>query len=243
MFLKSIELEGFKSFAKKTYVEFDDGISAIIGPNSSGKSNIADAIAWVLGESKNSAGFSVEELIFNGNEKHSKSETAKVTLTFIDGTKITRTVARTGEDKFFINEKLTTEDDVRSLLEKTGIYENSCVVINQDVLQKLAEDKSDKNLSESEKAYAFISSTLSSTGEKVLPLYVVDDIDAFFDAKHIERFIEMLQKVESKTQLIVITHNKKVIQAVSQMIGVSVDDTDMSKVMSLLLDKDSRKSE
>lgn len=243
MFLKSIELEGFKSFAEKTYVEFGDGISAIIGANSSGKSNIADGVAWVFGEGKNSGTFSVEELIFNGNEKHAKRETAKVTLTFIDETKITRTLSRAGEENFFINEKVATENEVRPLLEKTGICKNSCVVINQDVLQKLAEDKSDKNLSESEKAYAFISSTLSSTGEKVLPLYVLDDIDAFFDAKHIERFIELLRKVESKTQLIVITHNKKVIQAASQMIGVSVDDTDMSKVMSLLLDKNSRKSE
>lgn len=243
MFLKSIELEGFKSFAENTHVEFGDGISAIIGANSSGKSNIADAVAWVLLEGKNSGTFSAEELIFNGNEKHAKSETAKVTLTFVDETKITRTVARTGEDNFFINEKPTTENEVRSLLEKTGICKNSCVVINQDVLQKLAEDKSDKNLSESEKAYAFISSTLSSTGEKVLPLYVLDDIDAFFDAKHIERFIELLRKVENKTQLIVITHNKKVIQAASQMIGVSVNDIGVSKVMSLSLDKNSRESE
>lgn len=237
MFLKSIELEGFKSFAENTHVEFGDGISAIIGPNNSGKSNIADGVAWVFGEGKNSVCFSADNVIFRGNEKHAKSETAKVTLTFVDETKITRTVARTGEDKFFINEKPTIENEVRSLLEKTGIYENSCVVINQDVLQKLAEGKSDKNLSESEKGYAFISSTLSSTGEKLLPLYILDDIDAFFDAKHIERFIELLRKVENKTQLIVITHNKKVIQAASQMIGVSVNDTDMSKVMSLLLDK------
>lgn len=243
MFLKSIELEGFKSFAENTHVEFGDGITAIIGANSSGKSNIADAVAWVFGEGKNSAGFSVEELIFNGNEKHAKSETAKVTLTFIDETKITRTLSRTGEDNFFINEKPTTENEVRSLLEKTGICKNSCVFINQDVLQKLAEGKSDKNLSESEKAYAFISSTLSSTGEKVLPLYVVDDIDAFFDDKNLERFIEMVQDAENKTQLIVITHNKKVIQAASQMIGVSVDDTGMSNVMSISLDKNSRESE
>lgn len=243
MFLKSIELEGFNSFAEKTYVEFGSGITAIIGPNSSGKSNIADGVAWGFGESKNSAGFSAEELFFNGNEKHAKSETAKVTLTFIDETKITRTLSRTGEDNFFINEKPTTENEVRSLLEKTGIYENSCVFINQDVLQKLAEDKSDKNLSESEKAYAFISSTLSNTGEKLLPLYVLDDIDAFFDDKKFERFIELLRKVETKTQLIVITHNKKVIQAASQMIGVSVNDIGVSKVMSLSLDKNSRESE
>ena len=87
MFLKSLELNGFKSFAQKTLLEFPVGITAIVGPNGSGKSNIIDAIRWLLGEreAKNLRGGKAEDLIFNGTPKRPRVGMAGASLRFDNG--------------------------------------------------------------------------------------------------------------------------------------------------------------
>src|SRR3990167_11428716 len=113
MFLKSLELNGFKSFAQKTVLEFPKGITAIVGPNGSGKSNIIDAIRWLLGErdAKNIRGEKMENLIFAGTPKKSKMGMASVGLFFNNGSgffpmdlreiSVVRKVARDGLSQYF----------------------------------------------------------------------------------------------------------------------------------------------
>ena len=83
MFLKSLDINGFKSFADKTHIEFSDGITSLLGPNGCGKSNIVDSIKWVLGEqsTKTLRAGKMEDVIFNGNDKRKPLQFAEVTLT------------------------------------------------------------------------------------------------------------------------------------------------------------------
>ena len=116
MYLKSLEVQGFKSFPDKTLIRFGDDITAIVGPNGSGKSNISDAIRWVMGEqsAKGLRGAKMEDVIFGGTEKRNQVGFAQVTLV-IDNTEhifpsmeesevaITRRYNRSGESEYYIN--------------------------------------------------------------------------------------------------------------------------------------------
>ena len=115
MFLKSLEIYGFKSFADRTHISFADGITALLGPNGCGKSNVVDAIKWVLAEnkSKNLRAASMEDVIFNGTEARPALSIAEVTLTIanengllpMEDTEIAikRRLYRSGENQYFIN--------------------------------------------------------------------------------------------------------------------------------------------
>lgn len=143
MYLKTLELVGFKSFAEKTKLEFDRGITAIVGPNGCGKSNIADAIRWVLGEQSARAlrGSKMEDCIFNGTDTHKPLGMAEVSITLGDcektlGTEynevtVTRRVLRTGEGQYFINKTLCRLKDIQRLFMDTGIGTNSYAVMEQ----------------------------------------------------------------------------------------------------------------
>ncbi|MBU1178746.1 AAA family ATPase [Patescibacteria group bacterium] len=123
MRLKSLKIIGFKSFAKSTTLEFPRAISAIVGPNGSGKSNVAEAIAWVLGEQsiKNLRGKKGEDLIFNGSSSAAKMGKASAALVF-DGPKgetaVSRIVYRDGLNEYFVNNKKTRLKDVAEFLNK-----------------------------------------------------------------------------------------------------------------------------
>ena len=118
MYLKSVEMQGFKSFADKIYLNFNPGITAIVGPNGSGKSNISDAIRWVMGEQsvKSLRGSRMEDVIFSGTEVRKPQGFAEVSLVLDNSTRIfpldyeevtvTRRVYRSGEGEYFINRVL-----------------------------------------------------------------------------------------------------------------------------------------
>ena len=143
MYLKTLELVGFKSFASKTKLHFEPGMTAIVGPNGCGKSNISDAIRWVLGEQSAKAlrGSKMEDVIFNGTDDHKPLSMAEVSLTLADcesalGTEydevtITRRVLRSGEGQYFINKAPCRLKDIQRLFMDTGIGTNSYSLMEQ----------------------------------------------------------------------------------------------------------------
>src|SRR5258708_2460294 len=141
MYLKRLEIQGFKSFANKTTLEFEKGTTAVVGPNGSGKSNVADAIRWVLGEQslKQLRGKKSEDIIFAGSEKKQKMSFAAVTVTFDNADKripldyseisITRTITRSGESDYLINGNKVRLLDVIDLILKSNIGTSRHTVI------------------------------------------------------------------------------------------------------------------
>jgi chromosome segregation protein len=133
MHLQSLELLGFKSFADKTIFNFHDGITAIVGPNGCGKSNVLDAVRWVLGEqsAKSLRGDEMADVIFNGSDKRKPVGFAEVSVTFTDCAKdlgvdwhdvrVTRRVYREGNSEYFLNKTPCRLRDVQALFADTGI--------------------------------------------------------------------------------------------------------------------------
>lgn len=144
--LKSLELQGYKTFANRTVFEFSDNITAIVGPNGSGKSNIADSIRWVLGEQSYNVlrGRKTEDMIFSGSEKRSRSGMASATITFDNSTSwlpiefsevaITRRAYRDGQNEYLINGKRTRLKDVSELLSQSGLAERTYTIIGQGLV-------------------------------------------------------------------------------------------------------------
>lgn len=143
MFLKKIEIQGFKSFADRIQIEFQPGINAIVGPNGSGKSNVTDAIRWVLGEQsvKSLRGSKLEDIIFAGSLKRKPLGMAEVTVVLdnedhflpLDFTEIsiTRRVFRSGESEFYLNKVPCRLKDIQELLMDTGIGKDGYSIISQ----------------------------------------------------------------------------------------------------------------
>ncbi len=143
MYLKSLELIGFKSFAEHTLMEFGTGMTTIVGPNGCGKSNISDAVRWVLGEqsAKLLRGSKMEDCIFNGTDSRKPLGMAEVSLTIADCEKtlqteyheitVTRRVFRSGEGQYFINKTPCRLKDIQRLFMDTGIGTNSYSLMEQ----------------------------------------------------------------------------------------------------------------
>ncbi len=149
MYLKSIEIQGFKSFANKLFFEFDKGFTGIVGPNGSGKSNIADAVRWVLGEqsAKQLRGASMQDVIFAGTENRKPLSYAYVAITFdnadralpIDYAEVTvaRRVYRSGESEYILNGNPCRLKDVQELFYDTGLGKEGYSIIGQGQIDKI----------------------------------------------------------------------------------------------------------
>lgn len=153
MRLKSLEIKGFKSFADKTLINFDESITGIVGPNGCGKSNIVDSIRWVIGEQKIShlRSENLESLVFNGSKSRSASGLAEVSLTF-ENTKnllptefntvtITRKFYKSGESEYRLNDVQCRLKDIQNLFMDTGVSTDSYAIIELGMVDDLIKDK------------------------------------------------------------------------------------------------------
>lgn len=153
MRLKSLEIKGFKSFADKTVLNFDEGITGVIGPNGCGKSNIIDSIRWVIGEHKisNLRSENLESLVFNGSKTRSASGLAEVSLTF-ENTKnllptefntvtVTRKYYKSGESEYRLNDVACRLKDIHNLFMDTGISTDSYAIIELGMVDDIIKDK------------------------------------------------------------------------------------------------------
>ena len=156
MFLKSVEIQGFKSFADKTVLRFGKGVTAVVGPNGSGKSNISDAVRWVLGEqsTKNLRGQSMEDVIFSGTTDRRPHGFAEVTLVIDnkdrslnfdnDEVAVTRRYYRSHESEYLINKAVVRLKDVHELFMDTGLGRDGYSMIGQGKIDNIVSSKSDE---------------------------------------------------------------------------------------------------
>ena len=161
MFLKSLELQGFKSFPDKTKLLFERGTTVIVGPNGSGKSNISDAMRWVLGEisSKSLRGTKMEDIIFGGADSRRPMGFAEVSVTFDntdeenrldfpgDEVTVTRRYYRAGESEYFINRRACRLRDIYELFMNTGVGRDGYSIIGQGKIAEIISRKSDERRS------------------------------------------------------------------------------------------------
>ena len=153
MRLKSLEIKGFKSFADKTVINFDEGITGIIGPNGCGKSNIVDSIRWVIGEHKisNLRSENLESLVFNGSRSRSASGLAEVSLTFentrnllpteFNTVTVTRKFYKSGESEYRLNDVQCRLKDIHNLFMDTGVSTDSYAIIELGMVDDIIKDK------------------------------------------------------------------------------------------------------
>ena len=161
MYLKSLELQGFKSFPDKTKLTFEGGSTVIVGPNGSGKSNISDAMRWVLGEvsSKSIRGTKMEDIIFGGADSRRPMGYAEVSVTFdnsgmlgrldcpYDEVTVTRRYYRSGESEYFINRRACRLKDIYELFMNTGVGRDGYSIIGQGKIAEIVSKKSDERRS------------------------------------------------------------------------------------------------
>ena len=158
MRLNKIEIKGFKSFGDKTIINFNSGVTGIVGPNGCGKSNIVDAIRWVLGEQKTKLLRSdkMENIIFNGSKSRKKLQLAEVSISF-DNTKnlipteystvtITRKYFRSGDSEYFLNDVKCRLKDITNLFLDTGISSNNYAIIELSMVDNILNDKDNSRL-------------------------------------------------------------------------------------------------
>ena len=161
MYLKSLELQGFKSFPDKTKLTFEGGSTVIVGPNGSGKSNISDAMKWVLGEvsSKSIRGTKMEDIIFGGADSRRPMGYAEVSVTFdnsgmigrldcpYDEVTVTRRYYRSGESEYFINRRACRLKDIYEMFMNTGVGRDGYSIIGQGKIAEIVSKKSDERRS------------------------------------------------------------------------------------------------
>ena len=156
MYLKSIEVQGFKSFANKLTFEFQEGITGIVGPNGSGKSNVADAVRWVLGEqsAKQLRGGQMQDVIFAGTEARKAQGFASVAITFdnsdhvldvdYEEVTVTRRLYRSGESEYIINGSQVRLKDIQEIFYDTGIGQEGYSIIGQGQIDRILSGKAEE---------------------------------------------------------------------------------------------------
>lgn len=201
MRLTRLEVAGFKSFAKKTELQFGSGITAVIGPNGSGKSNISDAVRWVLGEQSARAlrGTKMEDVIFNGTEKRKPQSMCEVTLTFDNSdhllptpfseVAVTRRMYRSGESEYLLNDKTCRLKDVMELFRDTGIGKDGYSIISQGKVDEILSNKSsDRRVALEEAAGVTRYRVRKEEAERKLEA----------TEKNMERLLDLLNELESR---------------------------------------------
>lgn len=156
MYLRTLEILGFKSFANKTVVKFSNGVTAIVGPNGCGKTNVLDALRWVLGEQRPTMlrGGKMDEVIFNGTRDLKPLGMSEVTLTVVNDrgvlpteyseVQITRRLFRSGESEYLLNKVPCRLKDIADLFVDTGMGAHSYSVIQQDMIDSVISDKAEE---------------------------------------------------------------------------------------------------
>ncbi len=213
MRLQSLEIKGFKSFAKDTVIHFNESVTGIVGPNGSGKSNIIDAIRWVLGEqkSKELRLEKMQDVIFNGTRKRKKSPTAEVSISFENNkgilpsdyhiVKVSRTLYRSGESEYRLNDVICRLKDIKNLLVDTGVGSNSYAIIELGMVDDILQDKDQARRKMFEQA-AGISKYKSRKREALSKLSLTQsDLDRVEDLLHeIETNLKSLEKQAKRTK-------------------------------------------
>ena len=155
MLLKSLEIQGFKTFPDRTRLTFENGITSVVGPNGSGKSNISDAIRWVLGEQSTKAlrCSKMEDVVFKGSDTRKKTGVAIVTLSIenkdrtlpfdSDEVAVTRKYYRTGESEYLINNTTVRLKDINELFMDTGLGRDGYSMISQGKIDSIVSSKSE----------------------------------------------------------------------------------------------------
>ncbi|MHC1693275.1 MAG: chromosome segregation SMC family protein [Sphaerochaetaceae bacterium] len=247
MFLKSLELFGFKSFADKTRLEFADGTTSLLGPNGCGKSNIVDAIKWVLGEqsTKTLRAGKMEDVIFNGTESRKPLNVAEVTLVVGNEegllpiehveVEIKRRLFRSGENEFFINRNQVRLKDVRELFFDTGVGKSAYSILEQGKIDQILSNKPE------DRRYIFE----EAAG---ITRYKLKSLEA---TRKLERTQENIEQVETLLSEVKRQYDSRKIQAAKaeryrelekERSAIEVD-VQLSNVKTLMLLRDTRQEE
>lgn len=233
MYLKSIEIRGFKSFADKTHLDFKEGITAVVGPNGSGKSNISDAVRWVLGEQsvKSLRGGKMEDIIFAGTEYRKALGFAEVTLLLDNTSKslpipfsevsVTRKLFRSGESEYLINKSTCRLRDIHELFMDTGIGKEGYSLIGQGKIEAILSGKMEDRRALLEEAAGIVKfKSRKEEGEKKLAntdlnLLRVNDILTTYE----ERLEPLRREKEKAEKFLVLSGEQKEI-----MISLIISD-------------------
>ena len=213
MKLSKIEIKGFKSFGDKTVINFNDGVTGVVGPNGCGKSNVVDAIRWVLGEQKTTLLRSdkMENIIFNGSKSRKKLNLAEVSITF-DNTKnlipteysnvsIARKYFRSGESEYFLNDIKCRLKDIINLFLDTGITSNNYAIIELSMVDNILNDKDNSRMKLFEEASG-ISKFKKRKKETLNKIEYTDkDLERVDDLIHeIEKNLRSLKRQSDQTK-------------------------------------------
>ena len=213
MRLKKLEIKGFKSFGDKTVINFNEGVTGIVGPNGCGKSNIVDAVRWVLGEQKTTLLRSdkMENIIFNGSKTRKKLQLAEVTITF-DNTKnvipteysnvsVTRKYFRSGDSEYLLNDVKCRLKDITNLFLDTGISLNNYAIIELSMVDNILNNKDNSRLGLFEEA-AGISKFRKRKKETINKIkYTESDLERIEDLIYeIEKNLRSLKRQAKQTE-------------------------------------------
>ena len=214
MNFKRIELVGFKSFADKQEIQFENGVTCIVGPNGCGKSNVADAIRWVLGEqsAKQLRGSNMQDVIFNGTQNRKALSYCEVSLVFDNTDKVfkdleytevvfTRKLYRSGESEYYVNRKLARLKDIVDYLREGGVSKEGYTIIGQGKVAEILSSKPEDRRSIFEEAVG-IAKTKKERAETSRKLdRTRDNIVRITDiTTELERQLEPLRKQAEKTR-------------------------------------------
>lgn len=214
MFLKRLDITGFKSFAQKVSIDFVPGVTAVVGPNGSGKSNITDAIRWVMGEqsAKSLRGGKMEDVIFAGSESRRAVNVADVTITLENDDQflpldyhevsITRRVNRSGDSEFLINNQPCRLKDIVDLFMDSGLGREAFSIISQGKVEEVLSSKPDERRKIFEEAAGVLKYKTRKRKAELRLIETQENLNRVLDILHeIEGQLEPL-KIQSSMQKI-----------------------------------------